>query len=315
MKLPRMLPNLMINNVIILTCLLSVSLVSAEASDWMTVTGADKLTIFMSDLKAERVLPNGEISRGEYREDGTGTLYSWGTEITRTWEIRGENQICVTAERKSLCYTIKQNKPDTTRYRVQEVDSDIDTEMKVTGDKTAVESAPQSIGAKGGAATPSAAELAAELSNPNSSIATLTFKNQFRWFEGHLPDAGDQLSYTLLFQPGLPFVFDSGDKILWRPAIPLLFDQPVFDTESGSFGGETGLGDIVFDLAYAPKLKDSSLMFAYGLITSMPTATNDLGSGQWTLGPELLIGKLNPKWVAGLFPKHQWDVIGWTEKK
>jgi len=47
-------------------------------------------------------------------------------------------------------------------------------------------------------------------------------------------------------------------------------------------------------------------MFAYGLITSVPTATNDLGSGQW---------ELNPKWVAGLFPNHQWDVTGWTENK
>ncbi len=175
MKHRRNLSNLLINKVIISTCLLSVSIVSAGASGWITVTGADKLTMFMTDLKAERVLPNGEISRGEYRGDGTGTLYSWGTEIPRTWEVRGENQICVTAERKSLCYTLEQNRQDGSRYRVQEVGSDIVTEVKVTGDKTAVESAPQSVGAKGGAATPSAAELAAELSNPNSSVATLTF--------------------------------------------------------------------------------------------------------------------------------------------
>ncbi len=165
---------------------------------------------------------------------------------------------------------------------------------------------------KGGA---SAAELAAELSNPNSAVATLTFKNQFRWFEGDLPDAGDQSNYTLLFQPGLPFVFDSGNKLIWRPAIPLFVDQPVLDTDAGGFSGETGLGDIAFDLAFAPKLKDSSLLFAYGIITTLPTATNDLGSGQWTLGPELLIGKMSPKWVAGLFPNHQWDVSGWTENK
>ena len=63
----------------------------------------------------------------------------------------------------------------------------------------------------------------------------------------------------------------SGDKILWRPAFSLLVDQPVFDADTGGFGGETGIGDIAFDLAYAPKLSDSSLMFAYGVITSLPT--------------------------------------------
>lgn len=68
----------LLKSMIFLTCLLSVFVVSAEARDWAAVTGAAKLTMFMSDLKAERVLPNGEISRGEYRVDGTGTLYSWG---------------------------------------------------------------------------------------------------------------------------------------------------------------------------------------------------------------------------------------------
>ncbi len=120
---------------IFLTCLLSVSVVSAKASDWAAVTGAAKLTMFMSDLKAERVLPNGEISRGEYRVDGTGVLYSWGAKIPRTWEVKGENQICVTAERKSLCYTLEQNRQDSTRYRVQEVDSDVVAEIKITGGK------------------------------------------------------------------------------------------------------------------------------------------------------------------------------------
>ncbi len=313
MKNRHSIQKYLLKNMIFVTCLVSVSVVMAKANDWSAVTGAAKLTMFMSDLKAERVLPNGEISRGEYRVDGTGVLYSWGAEIPRTWEVKGENQICVAAERKRLCYTLEQNRQDSTRYRVQGVDSDVVTEIKITGEKTTVESASKSVDAEGGAATPSAAELAAELSNPNTAVATLTFKNQFRWFEGDLPEANNQSSYTLLFQPGLPFVFDSGDKILWRPAVPIIVNQPTFDSASGGFGGESGLGDIAFDLAYAPKLEDKSLLFALGAITSLPTATNDLGSGQWTLGPELLIGKMAPKWVLGLFPNHQWDVGGWTE--
>lgn len=283
-------------------------------SQWIPVTGADNLKNLISGLKAERTLPNGEISRGEYRADGTGTLFSWGAAIPRTWEINGVDQLCITVNQDSICYRIERNSDNPKLYRTTDVATGRSVQFEVISEQMVVTSESKEAEGEGSAATASAAEIAAELSNPNSSVATLTLKNQFRWFSGDLPDADDQSSYTLLFQPGLPFVLDEGDKILWRPAIPLLVDQPVIDSSTGAFGGETGLGDIAFDLAYAPKLRDSSIMFAYGIITSLPTATNDLGSGQWTLGPELLIGKLNPKWVAGLFPNHQWDVYGWTEK-
>jgi len=52
-------------------------------------------------------------------------------------------------------------------------------------------------------------------------------------------------------------------------------------------------------------------MLGFGLITSLPTATDDaLGTDRWTLGPEILLGKITPKYVVGLFPNHQWDIAG-----
>lgn len=282
----------------------------AQSAEWQPVTGKQNLRNFMSGLKAERTLPNGEISRGEYNPDGTGMLYSWGAAISRTWEVKGNDQICVTAERTTNCYQIESNAADPTLYRARDMATGGIAELRIMDDRAIVKGEPEDIGNKGSAATPSAAELAAELSNPNTAVATLTFKNQFRWFEGDLPDADDQWSYTLLFQPALPFVLDSGDKIIWRPAVPLVIDQPVFDPSNNGFGGESGLGDIAFDLAYAPKL-DPGFLFAAGLITSLPTATDDaLGTDRWTLGPELLIGKITPSYVVGLFPNHQWDIGG-----
>jgi len=50
----------------------------AQGNAWMPVTGTETLRNFMSDRTAERTLPGGEVSRGEYRPDGTGTLYAWG---------------------------------------------------------------------------------------------------------------------------------------------------------------------------------------------------------------------------------------------
>jgi hypothetical protein len=294
----------------VLSSLLVLSAVAvAQGTEWMPVTGSEALRNFMSGLKVERTLPNGEVSRGEYNPDGTGTLFAWGAAIPRTWAIKGEDQLCVTAEETANCYQIERNSDDPNRYRARDVASGMVVEFQVTDGEAIVSGKPKEIGNKGGAATASAAELAAELSNPNTAVATLTFKNQFRWFEGDLPDADDQWSYTLLFQPALPFALDSGDKIIWRPAIPLLVHQPVFDPVSGEFDGESGLGDITFDLAYAPKM-DGGFLLAYGLITTLPTATNDLGTDRWTLGPELLIGKASSSSVYGLFPNHQWDIGG-----
>ena len=85
----------------------------------------------------------------------------------------------------------------------------------------------------------------------------------------------------------------------------------MFDPDAGGFVVETGLGDIAFDLAFAPKLETKGLLFAAGLITSLPTATDDaLGSKRWTLGPEVLLGKMSPWGVIGVFPNHQWGVAG-----
>jgi len=137
----------------------------------------------------------------------------------------------------------------------------------------------------------------------------MTFKLQFRGFTGDLPDADDQNSTTLLFQPSIPFPLDNGDTILFRPAIPLLINQPVFDAGDQDFDGTTGLGDIAFDLAYA-RTSDTGILTAVGIISSLPTATNDLGSDRFTLGPEVLLGKLTKKYVLGAFPSHQWDIGG-----
>ena len=152
-------------------------------------------------------------------------------------------------------------------------------------------------------------EIAKQLANPNTALATLTLKAQFRTFEGSLPGAGDQSSTVLLFQPGLPFVLESGAKIIWRPAVPLLIDQPLFNAGTQQFDEDTGLGDIAFDLVYAP-ITDPGKTLAYGVIASLPTASDGLGTERWTLGPDLLIGKLAEKYVFASLINHQWDVGG-----
>jgi len=167
----------------------------------------------------------------------------------------------------------------------------------------------------------SADEVAKELANPNNDLAKLTFKNQYRWYKGDLPRADHQRNYTLLFQPVFPFTLGtsaSGVKsvLFVRPAIPIVFDQPVPSVSGGRFdyNDTTSLGDIVTDVAYAETHKNGFL-WAVGCVSTLPTAAKKAVAGkQFRLGPELLVGRITKKYVYAFFPSHQWNVTGWSDK-
>jgi len=168
----------------------------------------------------------------------------------------------------------------------------------------------------------SADEVAKELANPNNDLAKLTFKNQFRWYQGDLPDADDQSNYSLLFQPIFPFSLgptkSGGKSVLFvRPAIPFLVNQPVAGTDNGQFDWDdkTAFGDWGFDLAYGVTEKNGFL-WAGGLVGTLPFATDsDVGGKQLRLGPEMILAKITKSGVFGIFPSHQWDVKGWNKGK
>jgi hypothetical protein len=168
---------------------------------------------------------------------------------------------------------------------------------------------------------PSAQEIARELANPNNSLAVLTFRNQYRLYEGDLPGADDQDNYTLLFQPIFPQKLpesSEGDKrtFFLRPAIPILVEQPVpRPAEDGlDWDGVTALGDIGFDIAYGVT-KKNGFLWAVGMVGTLPTATDeDVAGKQLRLGPEILLGSIHKWGLFGIFPSHQWNVTGWDDK-
>ncbi|MCB1231838.1 MAG: hypothetical protein KDN19_16335 [Verrucomicrobiae bacterium] len=170
------------------------------------------------------------------------------------------------------------------------------------------------------AVSKTADEIAKELANPNNSLASLTFKNQYRWYDGDLPYAGDQGNYTLLFQPVFPFTMPETERgakanLFVRPAFPILFDQPVPSIDAGGFNfdGTTALGDIGFDIGYGVT-EPNGILWASGLVGTLPTATSsDVAGKQFRLGPELLLAKFEDWGVYGIFPSHQWNVTGWDD--
>jgi len=63
----------------------------------------------------------------------------------------------------------------------------------------------------------SAEQAAKELANPNTALASLNFKLQYRTFKGDLAGADDQNASMVLFQPSLPFPLEDGGKLFFVP--------------------------------------------------------------------------------------------------
>jgi hypothetical protein len=156
----------------------------------------------------------------------------------------------------------------------------------------------------------SADDVAREMSNPASSLASLGNKLEIRAYDGDLPGAGDEVGVSYIFQPVLPFPRDNGDQIIFRPAFSFPIDEPFFDTGKGDFRSGGGFGDIGFDLIYAPKL-DGKLVLGGGIVGGLPTGTNDnLSSENWIVGPEIFAAYIDTWGVLGTLATHSTKFAG-----
>ena len=114
-------------------------------------------------------------------------------------------------------------------------------------------------------------EIAKELSNPTTPLASLNTSLVYSKFKGDLPNASDQDSWRLEFQPSLPFPLSNGYSVFFRPLVPVLLDQPVFDADELDFDSEgIELGDISGDIAYGRTDKDLGLLYFGGNVLFHP---------------------------------------------
>lgn len=162
----------------------------------------------------------------------------------------------------------------------------------------------------------SADDVAKELANPAGSLTSLNFNFQYTEFTGDLPNSDDQSSTSMIFQPVLPFpVGDKGRRVIFRPALTVLFDQPLFSPAKMDFDdADTSLADTGFDLVYAGTTmtdQKNGYLWGVGLAGTLPTATDDdLGGEQWRFGPELFGGIIREWGLVGALVSNQWDVGG-----
>ncbi len=160
--------------------------------------------------------------------------------------------------------------------------------------------------------TPSKEEIAKELANPNTALASMKFQTQYFSFDGDLPLADDQDMVKLFFQPTLPFPLENGKTVWVRPGVPYVFDQPIYDISSRRLGSKSGLGDITLDVQYGTTL-ENGFLWSLGFSALFPTAHDKLGSEVWALGPGFQLGLITENSVLGIFANHQWDIAGDAE--
>ena len=157
--------------------------------------------------------------------------------------------------------------------------------------------------AASGAPGASASELNKQLSNPVTSLWSLTFQfNNFRLDNG-------QWNYNLQFQPVLPVGLTKDLNLITRPVIPLYNSVP-HATAPGDYERTTGFGDIVLLELLSPA-DSGKWILGVGPTFIFPTASSTFtGQGKWQAGPALVVGYLTDKFIAGVFPQQWWSFAG-----
>jgi hypothetical protein len=281
------------------------------ADKWQPLTGAGNLQELIAGATAEIQLQPGVIAVGKYHADGTAEIEAWNETFKRTWRVKGDDQVCYTSELEiTNCFSFERNLEDPVEYRSRNVASGeimvfrvVDGEARLAGE----ESVPDE---EGGLGSPSAAEVAAALSDPNTSLGSMNFQFDYVAYKGDIPGAGNAEAQRMLFQPSLPYKLSDTTNLFVRPAIPVIFAQDVPDPRGGFSSEGVDLGDISFDASLAKSLP-GGLVVVGGVTGTLPTATEDsLGLDQWLLGPEAAVALVRPWGVVGVLVTHQWDVAG-----
>ena len=158
----------------------------------------------------------------------------------------------------------------------------------------------------------SAAELAKELANPNTTLGTMAFPIDFVMYNGDLPNASSQNSTSINFQPSLPVPLAKGVNLFIRPFIPLILSQPYYG-ENGFEQKGINLGNISADVAVG-KTWPSKTITILGVFAGFPTASDkDIRTSEVTIGPELMVAQLFNWGAIGVMVNHAWGLSEKTD--
>ena len=204
------------------------------ADNWVSISGAETLRELVSDITVEIELKPGVTANGEYYADGTAKIEAWGETFLRTWQVSGDDQVCYSSATETNCYTFEQNLDVPGEYRTRHTETGDLTVFRISGTDPKIATRDTAPDSDGGLGSPSAQDIAAELSNPNTSLGTMSLQFDYIAFDGDLPGASSQHALRATFQPSLPYALSDTTNLFVRPAIPLIISQDVPNVNGGS---------------------------------------------------------------------------------
>ncbi len=168
------------------------------------------------------------------------------------------------------------------------------------------EEPPDAIQTSGRLARESAAEINKNLTDPVSTTWSLKLENDlsFLQLEGH----GNQVEYTLKFQPVMPLLLTPRLKLILRPEFTLIDSKP-YTNQQAQLRRTTGVGDTILDVVPSPV--STFWRLGLGATFVFPTANLDqTGQGKWQAGPAGVAGYRAEKWLAGVIAQQWWSFAG-----
>ena len=148
--------------------------------------------------------------------------------------------------------------------------------------------------------------LAEQAQNPIANLISVPFQNNTT--PGVGPDR-DQTLNVLNIQPVVPFRLNEQLSLVTRTILPVV-SQP---RPEGSTSN--GIGDLNPSFFLVPRLPGRWTV-GFGPTLLLPTASRDeLGSGQWALGPAAVAVYTRGPWVAGGLVNQIWSVAGDSERR
>lgn len=151
-----------------------------------------------------------------------------------------------------------------------------------------------------------AAKLAKATQNPLAAMYSLPFQNNTTF---NMDPHGRNLN-VLNIQPVIPITLSENLNLINRIITPVITQpSPILDESS------TGLGDTNYSAWISPS-KDSKIIWGAGTAMQLPTSTSrDYGSGEFGIGPSLVVLTTINQWVAGIVTNNVWTFGDAEENK
>lgn len=133
----------------------------------------------------------------------------------------------------------------------------------------------------------SAEEVAKKLQNPVANVISIPLQSNFNF--GFGPE--EKMQLVLNVQPVVPVKLSEKLLLINRPILPVVSNPSPF--------GQSGISDLNYTGWFSPA-KAGAVTWGAGPTLSFPIASpEELGNGQWCIGPSAVVVKSAGKWVFG----------------